>query len=283
MTSPLDPFRLTPAPARVAPGKSVKIIVAGLPRTGTASLKLALETLGISPVHHFADPPNQYQRLSLAANLLKDSTPPKIRRQKLFELFDGYEAIADQPVCACLPDLLEMYPDAVVILTERASAKIWLDSFKNSVGFVQTGWWRYVGYLVPAAVSTNDIFRAWRRISAKRLGISGNADEEMYTAHGAWVRKHVAPEKLLVYRVEMGYEPLCKFLGVEVPLEGKFPRSEKSQRDTFQLYRWICMTCGASAWVAVVVLAWYFWVVGAALLVEPGRGFLEHFVRIVTE
>jgi hypothetical protein len=232
------------------------LLEAGLPRTGTASLKLALEHLGIGPCHHLADPPNQYDRLRLTADLL-NTRDTQIRRQKLAELFDGCEAILEQPVCACLPDLLRMYPEAKVILTERSSARLWLESWQGSISYTRHWSWRYAGYLMPAAVSTNDIYRAWTRISALRFGIQDDVTEELYHAHSAWVKSHVAPENLLLYRVEMGYAPLCKFLGREMP-EGKmFPRSHRSDRETFQLYKWLCMTCGAIAWFGVAALAWF--------------------------
>lgn len=232
------------------------MLEAGLPRTGTASLKLALEHLGIGPCHHLADPPNQYDRLRLTADLL-NTCDTQLRRRKLAGLFDGCEAILEQPVCACLPDLLGMYPDAKVILTERSSAKLWLESWHGSIGYTRNWSWRYVGYLMPAAVSTNDIYRAWTRISSSRFGIADDVTEELYHAHSAWVKSHVAPENLLEYRVEMGYAPLCKFLGREMPQGKIFPRSHRSHRGTFQLYKWLCMTCGAIAWFGVVVLVWF--------------------------
>lgn len=110
---------------------------------------------------------------------------------------------------------------------------------------------------MPAAVSTNDIFRAWTRISAWRFGIQDEVTEELYHAHNAWVKSNVEQEKLLVYRAEMGYAPLCKFLGREIPEGSSFPRSHRSDRETFQLYYWTCMICGAISWFGVAVLAWF--------------------------
>ncbi|KAB5566689.1 hypothetical protein GE09DRAFT_1218946 [Coniochaeta sp. 2T2.1] len=256
----LEPFKVPSESGFLRqPNKRVKVIVAGLPRTSTASLKEALETLGIGPCHHLGDPPNQYGRLRLTADLMTTSYAPE-RRMRLAELFEGCEAILEQPVSTCLPDLLEMYPDAKVILTERSSARLWVESWEDSIAYTRWWSWRYVGYLMPGVKSTSDIYRSWTRISAERFGIPDEVTEELYHAHNAWVKRIVPAERLLVYRAQMGFAPLCNFLGREIPDGGNsLPHSHKTDRWTFQLFHKLAMTCAVISWVIIAWAAWSLW------------------------
>ena len=46
---------------------------------------------------------------------------------------------------------------------------------------------------------------------------------EVFKRHNEEVKKHVPPERLLVYEVKEGWKPLCEFLGVAIPKEEPFP------------------------------------------------------------
>ncbi|KAH9894497.1 hypothetical protein F4778DRAFT_783927 [Xylariomycetidae sp. FL2044] len=271
----LEPFKTLSDTADRKPGAEVKIIVAGLPRTGTASLKLALEQLGIGPCHHLADPPNQYGRLRLAAEIM-NTHDTRLRREKLARLFEGCEALLEQPVSTFLPDLLEMYPDAKVILTERASARLWLDSWLGSAAYTRTLAWLLIGYWMPGVKSTHDMYTAWTRVAASRFGIADDVTEDLYHAHNAWVRSLVPADKLLVYRAEMGYAPLCAFLGMDLS-RNLIPHSSRSDRATFQTYKLLAMAAGAITWV---LLGWLLWLAGSFILGYAGHVRLDRNVQL---
>src|SRR5215210_7088160 len=47
---------------------------------------------------------------------------------------------------------------------------------------------------------------------------------EVFNRHNEEVEEYVSPDRLLVYEVKDGWEPLCEFLNVEVPEGEPFPR-----------------------------------------------------------
>jgi hypothetical protein len=94
------------------PNTGLKVIGAGLPRTSTSSLQTALETLGYKPTYHtIADLlPNARTHGKLWLKAMQ--TQDKAARQKiLFQIVDGYAAIADEPGYFFIEDLIEMFPD----------------------------------------------------------------------------------------------------------------------------------------------------------------------------
>ncbi|EON62460.1 hypothetical protein W97_01682 [Coniosporium apollinis CBS 100218] len=200
----------------MADKKTVCIIVAGLPRTGTLSLKAALEQLGYGPCHHLLEPLAQVTRMQLSAEVLE--TEDRATRQKRFlDLYEGYEAILDNPGSVCVDDLIALYPDAKVILTKRTSATTWLDSY-HGIGIEPASLrFRYLAHWTPAAVSSSRVMAAWLAISAKRFDIPAQPSVALYEAHNAWVRKITPPERLLEFEPGMGWEPLCAFLGKKMP------------------------------------------------------------------
>jgi hypothetical protein len=101
---------------------SLEVIGTGFGRTGTDSMRRALEVLGFEPCHHMRvllrDPEQKRQWRAVAAG-----TPPDWNR-----LLDGYQACVDWPSAAYWPQLVEAFPEAKVILTWR-SAESWWASF----------------------------------------------------------------------------------------------------------------------------------------------------------
>jgi hypothetical protein len=89
---------------------------AGLPRTGTASIKQALEHLGYGPCFHLVEPPTQFGLIKRSADIL-NTKDKNARQEKIAKIFDGVQAALEQPASSCLPDILEMYPDVKVCVT----------------------------------------------------------------------------------------------------------------------------------------------------------------------
>ncbi|KAG2420406.1 hypothetical protein HFD88_005207 [Aspergillus terreus] len=230
-------------------GGTIKVIVAGLPRTGTISMKRALEELGYGPCFHLAEPLCQFDNLRQSAAIVhtKDTA---LRRRKLAKLLQGCEVTLEVPGSACLPDLLEMYPDAKVVLTERTSAAVWLRSWRGFGIDLRSECFRWVGYWVPGVVAANDLYRGWMQLSAERLGVKAEPSEELYHAHSAWVKSVVPRERLLVFKCQDGWRPLCEFLGRQRP--NPFPHGNEA--GYLRYYKRVAMVLGIFLWLVVLAM-----------------------------
>ena len=105
---------------------NLEIIGAGLARTGTMSLKLALEQLGYGPCFHMIEMLKDPHQLKL----LDVSHPQGSPKWSLF--FEGYRSTTDYPACLYYKELLDLNPNAKVILTVR-DPDSWYESVKNTV------------------------------------------------------------------------------------------------------------------------------------------------------
>lgn len=191
------------------------VIGAGFGRTGTVSMLEALDRLGFGPCHHmmevFAHPETA---AGWAAAVRGDDVD-------LGALVAGYRATLDFPSCLAWGPLLAAHPDAKVLLTVRSSES-WWRSFDSTIG----------PSMRDHAVSKEDgILELFSALSDGLFG--GRSDERdptvaVYEAHNAAVMAAVPTEQLLVYELGSGWEPLCAFLGVDVPDE-PFPRSNSTE------------------------------------------------------
>jgi Sulfotransferase domain len=202
---------------------TLEVIGAGFGRTGTMSLKVALEELGFGPCYHmsevFAHP--EHVELWRAAT-----------RGEQFDwerIFGGYRATVDWPGCTFYGELMERYPDAKVILTVRDPQR-WYESAYNTIYRITRAASLPLFYLaslvLPRARGMKQARRMiveliWEREFHGRFEDRGYAIEA-FERHNEEVEQSVPPEKLLVYEVKEGWGPLCEFLGVEVP-EKPFP------------------------------------------------------------
>lgn len=191
----------------------MNVIGAGFGRTGTLSLKAALEQLGFGPCLHMVTvlgDPERSKLLSDAADGDPDS---------LDAAFAGFRSSVDWPGTYFWRELTARHPDAQVVLTERDPEQ-WYDSAYRTI------------YQAQGRPPAEDTAVPAARAMLKRLiwdgTFGGNfADREamvrLFQEHNAAVRAEIAPDRLLVYRVADGWGPLCEFLGVPVP-DGPFPR-----------------------------------------------------------
>ncbi|MCP3943860.1 MAG: sulfotransferase family protein [Desulfobacteraceae bacterium] len=186
----------------------MEIIGAGFGRTGTNSLKIALERLGFGPCYHMFELAQNPSHIDFW-NLAIDGKPVNWK-----EFFHAYDSAVDWPTAAFLPELLGEYPEAKVILTVREPEE-WYRSIKNTV---------FIG-LSNGHKSQNPATQQ-RMAMGKRLILDGvfsgkYKDEQhclnVYKNHVEDIKKLVPPERLLSYNLSQGWDPLCKFLDVKVP------------------------------------------------------------------
>lgn len=217
------------------------------------SMKKALEELGYKNCFHLAEPLCQFSNLRLSADIVhtKDTA---LRRRKLATLLQGHEATLEVPGSACLPDLLEMYPDAKVVLTERTSAKLWLKSWRGFGIDLRSERFRWIGYWVPGVVSANDLYRGWMRSASDRFGLAPEPSEELYHAHNDWVKSIVPKDRLLVFKCQDGWKPLCGFLGR--PRPNPFPHGNEAGH--LRYYKRVAMVLGVLLWILVLAMAMSF-------------------------
>jgi hypothetical protein len=191
----------------------MKVIGLGLGRTGTYSLKLALERLGFGPCHHMETV------LQNAAVQVPLWTAALDGRADWPALYSGVNSAVDWPTAAFVPELVKAYPSAKFLLTLRDPGS-WADSFGATI-YTLLG----QGTEVPPAMEA--WFGMARGVIA-RSGVRGGLDRDglitVFKAHSDAVRRTVPADRLLVYEVREGWGPLCGFLGTPVPGE-EFPRS----------------------------------------------------------
>lgn len=200
----------------------VDVIGAGFGRTGTASLKRALESLGFSPCHHMSEVLKQPETAAGWTAALNGDTAV------LPALVAGYRATLDFPSCLLWRELVERYPLAKVVLTVRdpeqwyrsARATILNPDRESRAGRLGAG---LVEALAPLSAAM--AARGFRRDLGEAETI------EVFQRHNESVHACVPADRLLVYEVEQGWGPLCAFLGVDVP-SVPFPRGNDA--GTFQ-------------------------------------------------
>ena len=186
----------------------MKVIGAGFGRTGTMSLKVALEELGFGPCYHMTEVFEHPEHLPLWEAAIKGE--PVHWEQ----IFGSYQAAVDWPTAAFYKELMKVYPHAKVLLTIRDPEK-WYESTKNTL------------YPTEFASEPSPIMRMAAKLLWEQT-FDGNFEDrryamEVFKRHNEEVKKHVPPERLLVYEVKEGWKPLCEFLGVEIPEEKPFP------------------------------------------------------------
>ena len=188
---------------------ALKVIGAGLPRTGTTSQKLALEQLGFGPCYHMSEALQHPEHWPLWEAV---SAGHEVDWDVLFK---DYASTTDTPGCNYYWDLSQHYPDAKVILSVR-DPEAWFASTQNTV-------------LSPAVTAMH----AARGTKGLTDSVNwGGSDPKLrdrdymlarYRRHNAEVKATIPADRLLVYDAADGWAPLCEFLGVAVP-DAPFPR-----------------------------------------------------------
>ncbi|KAK3195994.1 hypothetical protein K4F52_000861 [Lecanicillium sp. MT-2017a] len=209
------------------------ILCLGIARTGSASLAKALNILGIEKVHHGLDMKGeeyeyQWRTLDRAADCVFPNiatyTGEPFGRADWDECFGGYDAATDMASFFALP-LIAAYPDARVILVER-DIDHWLPSIELIFAPWQKASVRRVTRWLPrwsetvSGVACGKMFEGWTR--CERPEDLMKCARGAYERHYREIRAAVPPGQLLDLRLADGWEPLCRFLGKEVP-EEPFP------------------------------------------------------------
>ena len=199
---------------------TISLIGAGYGRTGTLSLKSALETLGYSKCHHMIEvirnpgEPEKWLQAIDAKTVNWES------------LLEGYEATVDWPACHFYQELADYYPKAKVLLSMRDPLD-WFESMSATTLGVIRKRMQASNAGQPKNLGTELVVNA---------AFGGEIDDaehaiRMFNQHTKEVVDTIDSDRLLIYNVREGWEPLCQFLDKPVP-DAPFPRV--NSRDEFE-------------------------------------------------
>ena len=197
----------------------LEIVGAGWGRTGTQSLKIALDRLGVGPCYHMMEVFGKTDHIALWADATRGEPP----RWDL--LFRDYRSIVDWPGCAFWRELAAAHPDAKILLSYR-DPEAWYESFRATI---------YEGMVrdTPAEPAwVRELFAVNRELIFERA-LRGRPDDRAHVIrcfeeHNEAVRSEAPSERLILYEVGSGWGPLCDGLGIPVPDE-PYPRTNSTQ------------------------------------------------------
>ena len=195
----------------------MKLIGAGLPRTATTTQMIALEMLGL-PCYHMRD---------MMGDLGK--SVPQWRQAlegngQWDEIFEGKESTVDFPASYFWRELMDVYPDAKVLLSVR-SAESWVDSMQNTIAQIWFGE-SLMHHLAQAQYQIDPVYAGWLDVlfdmwTKRGMLVNTDGDSEMMAAQmEEWnqeVIDTVPADRLLVWNPKEGWDPLCDFLELPVP------------------------------------------------------------------
>ncbi len=198
---------------------ALRVVGAGFGRTGTNSLKLALEQLGFGPCHHMFEVRDHPEQMPFWQAAARGETAD------WDAVFAGYGSCVDWPAARYWREIAAHYPDAKVLLSVRPEEK-WIKSVHSTIYPVMRD-----RDDMPPGQTRERLDMAYEIIVEQTFG--GRLDDAehamaIYRAHGDEVRAAIAPERLLTYDVAEGWQPLCDFLAVPVP-GSPFPRTNTTE------------------------------------------------------
>jgi hypothetical protein len=184
---------------------TVRVVGAGVGRTGTLSLKTGLEQLLGAPCYHMIEVFGRPEHVPLWREAAEGGPVD------WGVLLDGYAATSDFPACLFWPEILDANPDATVVLSTRADSSAWWESASQTIFAID-------GTALPAEMS--DWFEMWRAVSSARFTPDWTdeaAARVAYERHNAEVRASVPSGRLVDWVPADGWGPLSAAMGVDAP------------------------------------------------------------------
>jgi len=235
--------------AAMLPGAAgFKIIGAGYPKTGIASLEAALRMMGFTPYRmghrDKMDTMGHMRDLQRWLDVLGNNTMDTFDALVDDLIVRGYDTILDVPmdVTVYTLRLVERFPAAKVILTEHADSQAWFRSFKLHMEDFKMSSARFSP---RPEVTLDPVVHALRKVHEavcqKKLGLPlapSDADAEAYVAayeqHNADIKAGVPIGRLLEFEPQRGWDPLSEFLGMPAPLR-PYPHMNTHRQDLAHL------------------------------------------------
>jgi hypothetical protein len=185
---------------------TMQVVGAGLGRTGTHSLKVALEKLIGAPCYHMLEVFGHPDHMAIWR---RAAVGEAVDWEQLLE---GYDAIVDWPGASFWHEMSDVFPDSIILLSTRSDADAWWQSASRTIFEILHG-------SVP---ETDEFHAMWKAIADNRF--TERTDDRdaaiaAYEAHNADVRATADPARLVEWQPGDGWQPLCAALGVAVPDE----------------------------------------------------------------
>jgi hypothetical protein len=229
---------------------TIKVIGAGFGRTGTTSIKAALEELGFGKCYHMIEVLTHPAHVRVWSDALAGQPVD-------WQTFLAhYGAIVDWPGCTFYQALMAVYPEAKVLLTVR-DPEAWYESTRKTIyQLPRSPVMRALRLFVPH-------FRRFFRMNEQFIwqGTFGGKFEDrqqamaIFQTHIEAVKQAIPADRLLVYDVRDGWRPLCTFLDVPVPQGKPFPRLNDTA--TMRRMMWLSFVALAGILAALVGLVWW--------------------------
>jgi len=192
---------------------TLRVVGAGMGRTGTMSLKLALERLLNAPCYHMVEVFRHPEHIPVWHAAALGHMPD------WHQFFAGYVAAVDWPPAAFWPEISAAFPEALVVLSVR-DAESWWQSASATIFDPANG------------IPLGEEWRAMLEALGRERFTSETSNREMciatYERNNAIARESVPADRFLEWRAADGWEPLCAALRVPVPAE-PFPRSNSRE------------------------------------------------------
>ena len=178
---------------------ALQVIGTGFGRTGTDSMREALNILGFGLCHHMFEVIESERQVNLWRDLLDGAAPD------WEALFEGFNSCVDWPSAFFWEELMSVYPDAKMLLTWR-EPESWYASFAKTIA----------NYVETSEDQTRVGVKVVRKVFDGRH-LDKDHVLKVYNANIERVRAVVPPARLVIHELGAGWEPLCKGLGVAVP------------------------------------------------------------------
>jgi hypothetical protein len=200
---------------------ALKVIGAGFGRTGTLSLKTALQELGFGKCYHMVEILRKPGHMKQWSRILRGGKPD------WQTLFNGYQSAVDWPVAAYYRDLMAVYPKAKIILTVR-DPESWHRSMMTTFYQARRAFVLQITRMVPTLHQFLIAMESalWQGVFQNQLEDKMHATE-IFKNHIEEVKRVVPSERLLIFEARQGWGPLCSFLNVPVPADKPYPHKHK--------------------------------------------------------
>ncbi|TRX95993.1 hypothetical protein FHL15_003135 [Xylaria flabelliformis] len=228
----------------------LKLIVCGLPRTGTTSLKLALEQLGFPNVYHMSTFVENTEDSELWAHVIRAKISGNdVPREVWDSLLGDYQVVVDAPGCYFATELSRAYPNAKVVILNRDPEE-WYISFANTVQELikRREYLEVLETILRPCLPTqaSAIIRIGNLLSKSSIGLGSYGKGEcleFFHRYYADCRANIPVERYMDFKVQDGWTPLCEHLDLPVPrlqtvngwIHAPFPQAN----DTESFHSWV--------------------------------------------
>ena len=190
----------------------LKVIGTGFGRTGTDSMREALNILGFGPCHHMRELINNADHKQDWRDFIAG------QHNDWTKILGGYGSCVDWPSAHYWPDLINLCPNAKVLLTTRTPESWWTSFSKTILPIIEAE---------PDYDKSPPGSQLIRRSVFHNKPLTRDHCIATYKANVARVKAEVPADRLLIYKIGDGWEPLCAHLGVPIP-DQPFPRTNST-------------------------------------------------------